>query len=220
MNRQKLHFRLHEKRKMHISKQLLRRPKPWQSQFQLPAIVNPTARLSTRDKVWLSIGLFFGIMYIISAIVSMQVGAQQAIADQRASTAATTFSSLTNPTHMPRTTIPNPPPVSMGKLPSTLPAIASPAAGPTPPVAHNPTPIPCPGVNCNPWGYNFTPGNLIYNPPTDFCNYFACVPYFNKLHHTHTGYVVECNDGMYSQFVGRRETCILHSGILRPLYAH
>jgi hypothetical protein len=37
------------------------------------------------------------------------------------------------------------------------------------------TPVPAPptcipgAVNCNPWGYNFTPGNLIYNVPAMFC---------------------------------------------------
>jgi hypothetical protein len=220
MNRQKLYFRLYEKGKWYISKHWSHKSKVQQSRFLLPAIVNPTTRFSTRDKVWLSIGVFFGIVYMLAIIVSMQVGARQAIADQRASIPATTFSSSTNPSRMARTIISNPPPISMRKLPSTLPAISVPAARPTPPVTFNPTPTPCPGVNCNPWGYNFIPGTLIYNPPVSFCNYFACVPNFNQPHHIPSGYVVECNDGMYSQFVGRRATCILHGGMMRPLYAH
>lgn len=218
MNWQKLHFSLYEKGKTHISKQLLHRPKLLQSHFPLPAIVIPIRRLSIRDKVWLSIGVFFGIMYILSVLVTMQVGAQQTIAAQRASTPVTTFSSPTDPPPTPRTTILNPPTISGGKLPSTSPTPV-PTAKPTA-ITFNPTPTPCPGVNCNPWGYNFTPGNLIYNPPADFCNYFACAPNFNQPHHMHSRYVVECNDGMYSQFVGRRETCALHGGVLRPLYAH
>ena len=214
----KLHFSLYEKGKMHISKQLLHEPKPQQSQFLVPAIVNPTRRLSTRDKVWLSISVFFGVVYILSVLVSMQVGVQQAIADQGVSTPTTIFSSSIDPTSMPRTTILNPPTISRGKLSSTSPTAIS-TAGP-PPITFNSTPTPCPGVNCNPWGYNFSPGNLIYNPPAGFCNYFACAPNFNKPHHAHSGYIVECNDSLYSQFVGRRATCALQGGVLRPLYAH
>ncbi len=217
MNWQKLHFRLYKKGKMHTSGQLLHTSKPEQSQFQLPAIVNPTRRLSTKDKVWLSIGVFFGIVYILSMLLSMQAGTREAKAAQGTSTPATVYTSSTHPTPTPRTTIPNPPSLSKGRLPSTFPTPVSTAGSP---IVFNPTPTQCPGVNCNPWGYNFIPGNFIYNPPAGFCNYFACIPNFYKPRHIHSGYVVECNDGMYSQFIGRQETCTFHGGILRPLYAH
>lgn len=219
MNLQKLYFRLYEKGKLHISKQLLSRSKVQQNQCQLPAIVNPTTRLSTRDKVWLSIGVFFSIVYIISAIVSLHIGTQLAIADQRAGTPATQFSSSTNLHSTPRTTLPHPPSVSIGKPPSISAPKSISAARPTP-ITFNPTSTPCPGVNCNPWGYNFILGNLIYNPPAGFCNYFACVSNFNKPHHLQNGYVVECNDGMYGQFDGERGPCGQHGGVLRALYAH
>lgn len=221
MNRQKLFFSLYEQGKWYISNYWLQRSKVQESQFLLPALVSPTTRFSLKEKIWLLIGVFFGMLYLVSVIVSMQVGAHQALAGQKTHTMTTTISSSTSPGHMARTMIPNPPPISIGKSSSTLPATPVPIARPTPPVVvFNPTPTSCPGVNCNPWGYNFIPGNLIYNPPAGFCNYFACVPNFNKPHFIHSGYVVECNDGMYSQFLGRRVTCILHGGILRPLYAH
>lgn len=218
MHWQKLHIRLYEAGKMHLAEQLLHRPKLQQGQFQLPAIVNPTRRSSPRDRVWLSVGVFFGVVYVLLILISMQVGAHQVRADQGSSTPTTTFSSSTDPTPTPQTTTLNSPTISKEKVPSILPTLVPTAEHP--PITSNPTPAPCPGVNCNPWGYNFIPGNLIYNPPAGFCYYFACSPDFNRPHHMHSGYVVECYDGMYSQYVGRQETCSLHSGILRVLYAH
>lgn len=79
-----------------------------------------------------------------------------------------------------------------------------------------PTPKPVTGVNGNPWGYNFTLGNYIYNPPAAFCTYFACINNFDNG----VGYVNECNDGMYSQSGGIRGDCSYHGGEERPLYSH
>jgi len=221
MNWQEIYLRVSEKGKWYLSQHIAHKPKVKQSRILLPALVHPTTRFSLKEKVWLLIGVFFSIVSIVSVIVSMQVGAQQALAGQKTSPLATTFSSSINPRRMPRTMIPSPSPISLEKSASTISATAVPTVRPAPPVVvFNSTPTPCPGVNCNPWGYNFVPGNLIYDPPVDFCNYFACVPSFNQLHRMHMGYVVECNDGMYSQFLGRRVTCILHGGMLRPLYAH
>ena len=70
---------------------------------------------------------------------------------------------------------------------------------------------------CNPWGYNFTPGNLIYSPPGDFCGYFPCIPSFWN---STNGYVVECNDGDFSHSGGRSGACSYHGGEMRPLYSH
>ncbi len=80
----------------------------------------------------------------------------------------------------------------------------------------NPTPTPCSGVNCNPWGYNFSPGQFIYSPPSDFCAYFSCIDNFPNGH----GYVIECHDGQYSKSGGRQGACSDHNGVWRPLYAH
>ena len=48
-------------------------------------------------------------------------------------------------------------------------------------------------------GYLCGRGSLVYNPPTDVCSYFNCIPNFPNG----TGYMVECNDGMYSMSGGR-----------------
>jgi hypothetical protein len=78
-------------------------------------------------------------------------------------------------------------------------------------------PIPCQAVNENPWCFNFvSPGNYIYSPPSAFCNYFPCVNKFS----TGRGYVVECQDGMYSQSGGIRSACFSHGRVLQPLYSH
>jgi hypothetical protein len=71
------------------------------------------------------------------------------------------------------------------------------------------------GVNGNPWGYNFSCCNVIYNPPSSFCNYFNCIASFWDG----SGYVVECTDATYSQSGGRSGACSHHSGVDRPLYA-
>lgn len=209
MNRQKLYPSLYEKRKIHASKQPFRMSMLPQERFQLPAIVNPPAYLSTREKLWLSTWVCFTILSIVLAIIGVQAGTRHAT--------VATSSSPTSPTPTQITTILNPPPVSIGKRPAT-PTPVSPVK-PTP-ITLNPVPTACPGVNCNPWGYNFIPGNLIYNPPAGFCNYFACVPNFYKPHDPGNGYIVECNDGMYSPSGGGRGTCLHHGAILRPLYTH
>ena len=83
-----------------------------------------------------------------------------------------------------------------------------------------PTPPSCQAVNGNPWCYNFSPGDLIYNPPSNFCNYFPCITSFWEPDDPGDGYVVQCRDSMYSQSGGERGGCSYHGGVLRPLYAH
>jgi hypothetical protein len=79
------------------------------------------------------------------------------------------------------------------------------------------TATPCPGVNCNPWGYNFTPpGNLITNPPGAFCNYFNCIATFS----TGTSYVVECQDMTFSKTGQTPGSCSQNGGYYRTLYSH
>lgn len=82
------------------------------------------------------------------------------------------------------------------------------------------TPTPCPGINCNPWGYNFSPGNLITSPPSNFCAYFNCISSFWEPDDPDGGYVVQCGDGTYSQSGGERGACSYHNGVSRPLYSH
>ncbi|WP_236023008.1 hypothetical protein [Dictyobacter formicarum] len=93
-----------------------------------------------------------------------------------------------------------------------------PVPQPTQPPAPQPTQPPVvTGVNGNPWGYDFNPGNYIYNPPANFCAYFACVgDFWSKTR----GYVEECQDDTFSHSGGIRGSCSYHGGNLRPLYAH
>jgi len=86
----------------------------------------------------------------------------------------------------------------------------------TPTPAPTPTPTPTTGVNGNPWGYDFVPGNRIYTTPTDFCRYFACISNFTNG----KGYVVECSDGQYSRLGGKSGTCYHHGKVVQPLYSH
>jgi len=98
---------------------------------------------------------------------------------------------------------------------------AKPTPKPTPkPTQPPPKPTTCPGINCNPWGYNFSSGNLIYYPPDGFCNYFDCIPSFYGSDDPGDGYIVECQDSTYSQSGGERGACSYHGGVLRPLYSH
>ena len=86
---------------------------------------------------------------------------------------------------------------------------------PTQPPAPTPTSPPT-GVNGNPWGYDFNPGNVIYNPPSAFCSYFTCIASFWNG----KGYVVACSDGMYSKSGGRGGSCSRHGGDAQVVYSH
>jgi len=91
---------------------------------------------------------------------------------------------------------------------------ATPKPKPQPTATPKPKPTCIPGaVNCNPWGYNFSSGSYIYSPPGSFCSYFRCINNFwNGI-----GYVMECQDGMYSKSGGHSGSCSYHGGNLRPL---
>jgi hypothetical protein len=72
-----------------------------------------------------------------------------------------------------------------------------------------------PPVNENPWGYNFTTGNLIYYPGPGFCSYFSCTPRFWQYR---DGYVVECTDGKFSHSGGTYNACVGDGGVSQILY--
>jgi len=112
---------------------------------------------------------------------------------------------------------PTPTPKPLPK-PTTAPTLAVQPTQPPPPP--KPTSKPCQAVNNNPWCFNFVPGNLIYNPPGNFCAYFNCISSFWQEDVPGDGYVVECNDGTYSLSGGERGACSYHGGEMRPLYSH
>lgn len=122
-----------------------------------------------------------------------------------------------SPTRQVATPTPTPKPPT--PTPTPKPPVPTPTPAPKPPAPVPTTAPPSPpstGVNGNPWGYDFVPGSLIYAPPADFCGYFSCIGSF----WSGRGYVMECNDGMYSKSGGIRGSCSYHGGNLRPLYAH
>jgi uncharacterized protein DUF4236 len=80
-------------------------------------------------------------------------------------------------------------------------------------IAGTSTPLP---PYWNPWGYNFTPGRVIYDPPLEFCSYFDCIGNFGNS----PGYVIQCRDDMFSTAGGRQGACSYHGGVRRPLYRH
>ena len=110
--------------------------------------------------------------------------------------------------------------ITVKPQPTTTPK-SQPTVQSTPrPTPHPSTSTPCPGINCNPWGYNFSPGNLIYYPPNGFCNVFTCITSFYSSDDPGDGYIVQCSDGTFSQSGGERGACSSHGGVSRPLYAH
>jgi hypothetical protein len=65
------------------------------------------------------------------------------------------------------------------------------------------------GAPANPYGYNLCRiGNEIRTPPSDICSYFPCIENFGNGN----GYMVECNDGMYSMSGGIEGVCSDHHG--------
>ena len=100
----------------------------------------------------------------------------------------------------------------------------TPKPQPTHQATPKPTPKPtqppaCQAVNGNPWCYNFSSGNLITNPPGDFCSYFNCISSFVSADYPDGGYIVECGDTTFSQSGGESGACSHHGGELRPLYS-
>jgi len=103
------------------------------------------------------------------------------------------------------------PPPSLSTAPPT--SSAPPPAPVQPPAPPAPAPDLC-GAPANPYGYNFCSGSYINSPPSDICNYLSCIPNFwNGV-----GYVIQCQDGMFSKSGGRSGSCSYHGGNRRPLY--
>ncbi len=78
------------------------------------------------------------------------------------------------------------------------------------------TAVPDCGEPANPWCYDLFPGELIVNPPGDFCGFLECVDNF----WAGTGYVIRCQDGLFSKTGGLKSACPDNGGVLQPLYSH
>lgn len=71
------------------------------------------------------------------------------------------------------------------------------------------------GAAANPWNFHFCDsGSLIADPPAAFCSYFPCADNFWR---STNGFVVECQDGRFSQTGGRPGACAQHGGVKRTL---
>lgn len=71
------------------------------------------------------------------------------------------------------------------------------------------------GAPQNPWGYNFCSGSYISTPPGSFCSYFSCIGNFPNGR----GYVIQCQDSMFSKSGGIQGSCSHHGGNRRALFA-
>lgn len=162
-----------------------------------------------RVKVGMVVGSLVLCIGLISAFASVGATATTSQPTRSAQTDAT-------PTSLAQDNSTQAPVVVPTDTPTPAPT-PTPIPTPTPKPRPTPTPKPhCQAVNNNPWCYNFQPGNLIYDPPPAFCDYFACINNFWNG----TGYVNECVDGTYSKSGGHRGDCSYHGGKLRPLYSH
>ena len=65
----------------------------------------------------------------------------------------------------------------------------------------------------SPWSYRFCGEGRIFAPPPEFCAYFACVQTF----WSEQGYVVQCQDLLFSWSGGSGQVCVQHGGWLRDL---
>lgn len=161
--------------------------------------------------------------YVTSPAGQQQIALQQTQTAATSTAQAVTLSSAAQatPTAKPTTRPAAPTFTPTATATSTPTPTAQPTAAPTTAPTQPPPPQPTPtqpptGVNGNPWGYNFSPGNLIYSPPSNFCDFFNCIASFwNGV-----GYVIECQDQTYSKSGGRTGSCSRHGGDLRPLYSH
>jgi hypothetical protein len=187
----------------------------------------PGFRTGTRWKVAAASVAYLGAGWLAGLTILAVIGAAAGLGPPPSHTTPSPVAQLVaaSPTPVGRNNPPSASPVAAAQptrspspSPSPSPAAShapSPIAPPVPPPPPPPPPNTC-GAPSNPWGYNFCGGNLIYSPPSNFCNYFNCIPSFWK---STLGYVDECKDGTYSHSGGRQGACSYHGGEMRPLYS-
>ncbi len=104
-------------------------------------------------------------------------------------------------------------PLRIAALISTLVLIPIPAAWDDSPYVCDPgsgAEIPCD----DPWSLSFTPGELVYDPPEEFCDYFPCTADYGAW----DGYLVQCADLLFDRSGGTSRSCAGHGGPFRTLY--
>jgi hypothetical protein len=165
-----------------------------------PVASTVTARLRTPTGGFVTLGIVF-----VFALLLYSFGNVGAAAGSQTHTASQNTSNTGGSQHT----------VADTSVAATATAIPQPTATVAPTATATKAP-PC-ADPCNPWGYNFKSGKLIYSPPGAFCGYFNCIPSFWK---STNGYVEECSDATFSHSGGVQGSCSYHGGNWRPLYSH
>lgn len=193
---------------------------PYQPQgsYTQPPSPMPPKKHKNRVIIWV-IGILLLIVAsrVLATVIAQdpKVSSTAAVATMPPLTAAP--NKQTHPTQVP----------THAAVPTTVAPTAVPTSPPAPTQVVVPTQPPAPmptsppvhtGVNGNPWGYDFTPGNEIYQPPADFCGqYFTCVTTFWKAAN---GYVAQCANGLFTHSGGVRGECSRDGGKGQILYSH
>lgn len=187
-------------------------------------------RQTRSGKIMVIVGSFIGFIMLCSVcggVSNAFTSAMNGVATPTTQAATQNSSSST----LAATATDTPPTTNLSLVPTDTPTTV-PTAKPTPKPTPIPTPKPvpthapqptqpaCQAINGNPWCYNFSPGSLIYTPPSGFCNYFNCIATFYASDDPGDGFIIQCVDGTYSQSGGERGACSSHGGESRPLYAH
>lgn len=185
------------------------------------AIANAWRAASRRQKVTIVVALLIAAVAVAS-LTSPSANNQVAQTQPTATAAATTPSPSATPSATATESATETPTFSEAATATVAPTAkptAKPTARPTPKPTPKPIPKPTatPGPYGNPWGYDFSPGNLIYSPPSAFCSYFPCIASFWT---STNGYVVQCVDRKFSHSGGRQGVCSQHGGYYRTLYSH
>ncbi|HZM77840.1 MAG TPA: hypothetical protein VFC19_19145 [Candidatus Limnocylindrales bacterium] len=150
-----------------------------------------------------------GLLCLCGALLPAPAGREGTSADRRPPAAGSALTASTDPATQAVTPSPTPSPEPV--VPPTTQAASPPPA----PTTTKPKPINLCGAPQNPWNYNFCSGGTkIDDPPDDFCSYFDCIDNFWNGR----GYVIQCDDNMFSKSGGIQGSCSRHGGNKRPLF--
>lgn len=185
-----------------------------EAQLAQPQLPVPARTGRRSPAVFLVPALVVAVVFLLCIIVAIVSPAQP----KRPTSAtgvlpAQTTASANPPAAVPTTAAP---PTAVATSVAAIVTVPSPAKSTYKP----PPPPPAPKVDLcgapqNPWNYNFcSGGSTISSPPGTFCSYFNCIKSFWQ---STNGYVMQCQDGMYSHSGGVSGSCSQHGGNLRPL---
>ena len=175
--------------------------------YHRPPLVSAPAR--RKATIAFSVGTAITLFLSIATLAGTTAPTQPITTT--ATGAAASIAPITPTVQVSPTPRPKPKPTQQARptptpVPTTQPTAPPPPAPTQPPAqASGPT-----------YNFNANGGQLIYHPPADFCDQYACIASFWKG----VGYVVECSDGDYSLSGGRQGVCSYHGGYMKTLYQH